>query len=290
MIGRGVFRETNRALSDLVEAASPVIVAHRGSAGGAVVENTAAAVRAALACGADVVEIDLVSSRDGVVYVFHDGYERQLLGIDENLSTLSSNEIDELCYLTRAPRGRKQRVERVVELLDSVPQDVILNVDRSWNRWPAVLDQLARHGDPGRFILKSPPAPDHIRHLCRHPVKFPYVPVVTDMAQVGDLSELEGLNMVGVELVARDAASPLLEPERVRELHAENLLCAVNAEVLGDLGGDLYGGFDDWVSLLENPDTGWGELMGRDVDLVLTDWPWALRRYRDERIARGDAR
>ncbi|MEH6592702.1 MAG: glycerophosphodiester phosphodiesterase [Halioglobus sp.] len=56
-----------------------LIVAHRGAAGAAP-ENTLAAVRRAIADGADWVEIDVQESRDGYVVVFHDSDFMKLTG------------------------------------------------------------------------------------------------------------------------------------------------------------------------------------------------------------------
>src|SRR5690606_28759841 len=51
--------------------AKPLITAHRGSSHRAP-ENTLAAIRQAMADGADIVEIDVQMTLDGVVILFHD--------------------------------------------------------------------------------------------------------------------------------------------------------------------------------------------------------------------------
>ena len=56
-----------------------LVIAHRGAAGAAP-ENTMAAVRRAIADGADWVEIDVQESRDGHVVVFHDSDFMKLSG------------------------------------------------------------------------------------------------------------------------------------------------------------------------------------------------------------------
>lgn len=57
----------------------PLIMVHRGTHAGLLIENTANAVRAAIASGAEVVEIDVAQSLDGVLYCIHDGYELPLM-------------------------------------------------------------------------------------------------------------------------------------------------------------------------------------------------------------------
>ena len=48
-----------------------LIVAHRGSSAGNVPCNTMAAYKAALAQGADMIEVDANMSKDGTLYSFH---------------------------------------------------------------------------------------------------------------------------------------------------------------------------------------------------------------------------
>ena len=50
-----------------------LLVAHRGISGGNIPCNTIAAFDAALADGADMIELDVSRSLDGTLYVFHGG-------------------------------------------------------------------------------------------------------------------------------------------------------------------------------------------------------------------------
>ena len=118
------------------EPAHPLIVAHRGSAGGSVAVNTALGVKAAVLQGARMIEIDVTASRDGEFYCFHDGCEAELLGFESNLQTLPASDIDKASYLWVDRPGRPARVERLLPMLRSFRNsDVLFNVDRSWWRW-----------------------------------------------------------------------------------------------------------------------------------------------------------
>lgn len=285
MVGQRRFAAENSLLNARLAGPRPVIAAHRGVGHGSVVENTTAAVTAAVASGADLVEIDVVASTDGDVFVFHDGTEPRHLGTTTNLATLSTAQIEAARYLVRGRRGEVQRVERLAGLLAAVPRDVLLNVDRSWDHWPAVLDELAAAGAPERFLVKCVPTRQRIEALAAHGTKFPFLPIVTSVAQVQELVDLPELNTVGAELICAEPDGGLLDAATIAHLHSLGLFCLANAEVLGE-AEDLAGGFDDAVSVLSSPEAGWGTLVDRGIDVVLTDWPWLLRDYRDARTRR----
>ena len=75
------------------------IAAHRGAAGVNIHCNTWVAFEAALAQGADIIELDVSRSADGELFVFHPGMEPAHLGIDTPLSRMEARGIRNLRYL-----------------------------------------------------------------------------------------------------------------------------------------------------------------------------------------------
>ena len=65
-----------------------VILVHRGSHGGNIVENTSDAVKVSLLQHADIVETDISMSTDGDFFIFHDGGEARLLNESRNIRTV----------------------------------------------------------------------------------------------------------------------------------------------------------------------------------------------------------
>jgi glycerophosphoryl diester phosphodiesterase len=74
---------------------SPTAIAHRGDPLGAR-ENTPAAFASAMAMGADMVELDLRSSRDGAIVVLHDQSLLRLWGRDVSVGDLDWAEVARL--------------------------------------------------------------------------------------------------------------------------------------------------------------------------------------------------
>lgn len=274
----------NDKLITLFERHNPVIIAHRGTASGAVSENTAAAAHAAFLSGADIVEIDVIASADGEYFVFHTGTENRNLGSDVPLETLTAAQIDQLHYRPRGSRGRPQPIERVSDLLGRFRgMDRVFNVDRSWHLWPHLLDELAATGMGDQLLLKCPAdAAEALTALSVHPTPFPFMLICSSMADVELGLSMPGLNLVGVELIANDESGPFVDPQQLRELHDRRLFTLANAEVLGD-ETDLFAGYDDEISLSAHPDLGWGRLCDLGVQAIQTDWPWLLHGYRAAR-------
>jgi len=91
-------------------------IAHRGlhDAAHGVVENTAGAVRAAIACGYGI-EVDLQISADGEAMVHHDAELGRLTEGEERLDRLSADEIKRVAF-----RGSSERMMTLGELCDLV--------------------------------------------------------------------------------------------------------------------------------------------------------------------------
>ncbi len=70
----------------------PLAIAHRGDPI-AHRENTVAAIRSALDCGADIVEIDVKTTEDGVSVVLHDDSLWRLWGVDRDIRTMSAAQV-----------------------------------------------------------------------------------------------------------------------------------------------------------------------------------------------------
>lgn len=75
----------------------PLIIAHRGSAG-RYIENTIPAFEAAVTEGADMIELDVQLTAEGVPVVFHDPTLERICGIPGRISALSMKDIEKLKF------------------------------------------------------------------------------------------------------------------------------------------------------------------------------------------------
>jgi len=284
--GQPQFAETNELLNRMLAQARPLIAAHRGTSGGSVVENTSLAVSAALREGAEMVEIDVVSSTDGEFFLFHDGLEPQHLGTKSNMRTMSSAEIRSLEYRVYSSSARAVRVEELGTVLRRFAGDTLFNVDRSWWYWPALLDFLDQFEMAGQIVLKSPVDEVALKALREHPVKYPFAPMVKSASEIDSVYGDTEINLVGLELLAPDDGHEFVRKEFIDSLHESGLFCLVNAINLPDRV-PLFASYDDEVSMFGDVNQGWGRLFDLGLDIIQTDWPAMLAKFR---LGRASAR
>lgn len=271
--GRAVFQHENARLNQAARDRGTLIAVHRGTARGAIIENTSAAVTAAIRSGGDLVEIDAAKSCDGQFFVFHDGLEYDAFGVGENLRSLDSERIRELRY--RADETGQARVETLNDILIAHP-NTLLNIDRSWRDWPELFHLL---GARTSVLLKVEAHEADPQEVAREwPVKFPLLPIVRSASSVDRWLDDPQINVVGVEVVADRPNHELLQPDFISYLKERDVLVYMNAIDLGN-GRPLCAGWDDTVAVTSDPDLSWGRLLERGANVIQTDWPSLLERY-----------
>jgi glycerophosphoryl diester phosphodiesterase len=280
------FRAENELLSARFHQRGSLVMAHRGTSGGSIPENSSGAVIAAVRSGADVVEIDVTGSRDGAYFVHHDGMEGQHLSTTTNLALLTTDEIASVSHRWLDQPDKPVRLERLTSLLEPFAHsDVLFQIDRSWPWWPDVLDELDTLDMTPQLVVKCPAAmKDAVDALAAVPAKIPYVAMCRTLAETELHLGRDDLNLIGVEISFAHSDSPFLRPETIARLHEQGLTVWVNTLVLPN-GVPLAGEYDDARALYEGPDAAWGRLLDLGVDVIQTDWPWLLAAHRDERTA-----
>ena len=141
-----------------------LVFGHRG-AGAERPENTIESFEVALQRGADVLEMDVHLSRDGVVVVHHDPSGRRMAGVPREIRNTRFDELQkwdvgfgfrnargERCYL-----GQDFRIPSFAEVLERFPHTP-LNVDIK-TRYPGVerdvIEVIRRHKAEERVLLAS---------------------------------------------------------------------------------------------------------------------------------------
>ena len=107
----------------------PQVTGHRGNSTEAP-ENTKSALEAAIACGADYVEIDIAETKDGVLVVSHDNNIKRISG--QNLDIWNSNydaikDLDVGSWF--APAFSGERLMTLEEAIDTCRGKVKMNIE-----------------------------------------------------------------------------------------------------------------------------------------------------------------
>jgi hypothetical protein len=103
-----------------------------------------------------------------------------------------------------------------------------------WDSWPRLLPHLDRFPNPGRLVLKSPVRAELLELLAAHPVKFPYAPIVKSHQDVLQVLETDGINTVGMELIAESPDHEFVSADYIDWLHGRGLFALLNAINLGN--------------------------------------------------------
>lgn len=257
-----------------------LIMVHRGSHGGNIIENTSEAVKVSKIQHADVVELDISKSTDGDFFVFHDGDEKRLLDEVRNIKKLSTTEIKEKFFFNSLAEKINFKVEEFQELYKKIDHQTFLNIDRSWEYWETFLPFLDQFTEMHEyFVLKSPPKREYLQLLNDHKIKYLYFPIITDLTQLEMLNEFPDLNIVGLELIETTPNLDLLKSEQVQNYRQGGYMILANSIKLNSQL-NLFSGLDDNLALLDSPDVVWKIMLKHGVNAIQTDWPGIIYEYR----------
>ena len=294
MFGKKCYAGTNELLNAAFAANRTLVAVHRGVWGGNILGNTISAFRAACESGADMFELDVSKSTDGVLYAFHDGGEKRMLGISENIETLSSGQINELTYYNTIGEPSGVHLDTLESVIACFKNGELYNVDRAWDKLPETLNVIGKFPwAVKQALVKSPVREKILEYLNEYPQKFMYMPIVYSMKDIEKVLQYPEINTVGMELIAGiqapaasgepPAENNLFHDETIKFLHGKNLFVWVNAITLSCLPQHvLFGGLDDNTAMTKDKDISWGKLFEKEIDVIQTDWPFQLIKYRND--------
>lgn len=287
MIGQERFSEINANLSNQLAEKKVLVVVHRGSNGGSIIENTIPAYAASYQEGADMFECDIVGSTDGVLYTCHDGFEQKLFGEKNNIRSMDSSKIDSLLYRNWLGNVTPCHVQRFEDVLNRFRNGELFNIDRSWNDLPK-LDALMRKYPHAlhQAIIKTPVAEEHLEFFRNCPVKYMYMPICSTMEEVRLVLKETEINTVGVEMLFQSTDSEMFDLQNIQWIKDQGLLAWANAIDMGSKH-NLSAGHTDTKAIAEDPDASWGKLMEQGYNVIQTDWPSLLSQYRNQRLGRN---
>ncbi len=260
-----------------------VIAAHRGASGGNIPCNTMAAYKIAYNQGADMLEIDLNMTADGHLVIFHPKEERDHLGFCGSIRNYTLKQIQEvLRYVNYDRTPTEWTLCTFDEVLEEFRGKCFINVDKFWDFPKEIAESIRRHGVEDQIVVKSNVKANVIDVLEELAPEIMFLPIYNKT--VGDLHEqlkTRKINYVGAELVFPVEECETGSAEFREKLRKEGYIVWGNS-ILYNYRVPLAGGHSDDISLVENPDLGWGWLADNGFDIIQTDWPLALRLYLEE--------
>ncbi len=256
-----------------------LIAAHQGLGGGNIVLNTPNAMENAIRFGADILEIDVSRSFDGEYFVFHQDLEPRHLKVMKRIDQMTAAQIKELFLWNNAMVESIFRVSTFDEMMAIFKgREVLINVDKCDLLDGELFDKLASYGMEDQLIIKGKSERGFLDTVANHGTDFMFMPLVNNKEDVDLALSLDGLNVVGFEVIFSDISQPHVQKAYLESLKNKGYFLWVNAISLGKrfcLSADI----DDDLSMLDHPDKGWGKLISMGFNVLQTDWTPMLNDY-----------
>jgi glycerophosphoryl diester phosphodiesterase len=262
----------------------PAIVAHRGAWRGAP-ENSLAAIERAIAVGANIVEVDVRKSADGVLFLMHDDTLERMAGIDRDAETFTMAELQEIAL--REDDGGEHRAataERIPTLkqaLDIIRGRIFVDLDLK---------------DRGLF--------SEVAACAREMNAAPYVDLKTRVMTREEIDWVKVQNIEGVPFMAMAKFTADAFEETMALLsEIRPFMCEMRFDrietIIENRARFSEAGMALWINTLDqvgsgewrddkamvDPDLIWGRLMDAGISVFQTDQPEALKAYIEARRA-----
>ncbi len=262
-----------RTLSETHKENGILVAAHRGTFGGNIPCNTMAAFDIAIKEGADIIEMDLFKNVDGDVFIFHTGKEPGHIDRHIHIETLTTKEILALKRCNADLTETEMGLEKFDDVLEHLKGRAILNLDRCVDILDTVTAIVERHGMREQVLLKSDPSDASLKMVETYASKYDYMPIFKQVDNATEKIEKMNINYMGAELVFEKEESPLAQDEYIDKMHKKGKILWVNS-LIYSYKVPLAAGHSDDISLIEDPDKGWGWLADKGFDIIQTDWPY----------------
>ena len=258
------------------------VVAHRGAAGSNIPCNTIPAFDIALKGGASILEMDLFKSTDGKIFIFHTGKEPYQLNKNIDLTKLDSEEIKKLRLINVDFNPTQWGINSFDDILEHFKGRCILNLDRIGDCIPDVINVVKRHNMKEQILLKHAPIPSVLKIIEDVAPDYMFMPIYMEEDNVSEIIEKMNINYIGAELVFKTEESSVIQPEYIESMKKRGKTLWGNA-VLYNYKIPLSAGHTDDVSMIDDPDKGWGWLVDHGFDIIQTDWTYQCCKYLKDR-------
>jgi glycerophosphoryl diester phosphodiesterase len=256
-----------------------LLAAHRGISGGNIPCNTLAAFEIALRQGTDIMELDVQKSRDGKLWVFHEGKEApHLCSVKNFIKDNDEAGIRYMRYVNQDDDPTQFPVNTLDEVLDFLKDKCYVNLDHCWEFFPDAVACVRRHKMEEQIILKSAPKEQYFKAIKECAPDIAYMPILKRVDEYCDYLDTLGINYAGNEVLFSTLDDETASPEYIEKMHKRGKKLWVNA-IIYNYKVQLSAGLSDDFSLVNNPDDGWGKLADMGYDIIQTDWMLMLREY-----------
>ena len=265
---------------DLYQAAQEriIITAHRGVSGGNIPCNTIAAYDAAVAHGADMIEIDASMSADGTLFSFHPCMEGAHLGKNCRIPEMHDDEIRQLRYVNYDRAHTEWGLCTLDEIFERYKNKCFINVDKFWDHPQKISELIRKHDMKDQIVVKTGPSKEMLDIIEQYAPDIAYLALISKNDGTHEELKKRKINYIGAEVLFSDEQSELCSEEFIEKMHADGKLVWVNS-IIYDWHAQLSARHSDDTAIAYDPEKGWGWLADRNFDIIQTDWTLALRLF-----------
>ena len=270
---------------ELLEKKHVLVAAHRGMFGADIPCNSIPAFELALKSGADILEMDLFKSTDGEVFVFHNGTEPFFLDRHTDIMRMSSEEIRSLKLVNCDKRDTRYGISSFDEILEIFKGRCLINMDRAFKTgcFVEAAERVKAHNMQDQILVKSDPILENLKLVEEYAPDFMYMPVLMETDEITETIEHMNINYIGAELVFATEDAPIAQDSYIDMHHKAGRLLWGNA-IEYDHKIPLAAGHCDNLSLLDDPEKGWGWLVEKGFQIVQSDWAAQCAAYMRNRF------
>ncbi|MBQ6264395.1 MAG: glycerophosphodiester phosphodiesterase family protein [Clostridia bacterium] len=260
------------------------LCAHRGLSSANVPCNTLTAFKAAVAAGAEMIELDVAKSIDGKFFVFHPGMEQAHLCRKKIIAAMKSKNVEKLRFVNQDNSPTDYKINTLEEILDYLKGKCYINVDKFWSDVPGITACIRKCGVEKQVVVKTGTNKKDIDEVKFFAPDLMFMPIVRHKDNITDELIENGINCIGAEVLFDDENDPVATDEYIKKMHEKGMIVFVNA-IIYNKKDILSAGHSDDNSISISPDYGWGWLADKGFDIIQTDWCLLAKTYFENRNA-----
>lgn len=256
-----------------------MIASHRGKFSSSVMENTSLAFLAAVGQGADMVEMDLAMTSDGVLVGHHDENMTRLFHDTNKISDYTLEELRKKPLYNYVGEICEEEIETFDQITDALKNKALLVLDKCWDIWESVYNILKGKDMLEQAIFKFYIENEEAYQWAGEHPDCMFAPMLKNVEDLSKVIELKKkVPVPALEILPEKETDKVFQKETCDFLKENHIKVWCNSLSLAKRL--VYGaGYDDLKSLRYGGDHGWGVLINRGVNIIQTDWPYELKQY-----------
>ena len=258
-----------------------LLVAHRGTCGGNIPCNSMQAFQAALLAGADMIELDVESSADGELFIQHPRMERVHLRMKDSIREYPASVVEQFRLSNWDHAATQYYIPRLEEVLTFLRGKCLVNIDKFWENPEKIAALIHKLGMEDQVLIKTADNPEYLEAVEKYASDIPFMTIAKDGLAVHEEMMRRNIRYVGVECLFDREDSPVAAKEFLDRLHADGKIAWVNT-IVYNYKKVLAAGHNDDISVIEDPEKGWGWVADRGFDMIQTDFIYQCRRFLEE--------